>query len=88
MGDECQQALIRKGIFALLLSSLFILPGCLGGDDSNEDDDKPSSAGKITLDVWHTFAAESKEEEVFTNAVKAFEENNPNVSVDITMVPF
>ena len=88
MGDECQQALIRKGIFALVLSSLFILPGCLGGDDSNDDDDNPSSLGQITLDVWHTFAAESKEEEVFTNAIKSFEENNPNVSVDITMVPF
>jgi len=88
MGEAYQQALIRKGFFALLLSLLFILPGCLDGDDSNDIGNNSSSSGEITLDIWHTFAAESKEEEVFTNAVKAFETNNPNVSVDITMVPF
>jgi len=88
MGDECQQARIRKGIFALLLSILFLLPGCLDGDDSGTDGGSQSLSGEITLDIWHTFAAESKEEEVFTNAVKEFEQNNPNVSVEITMVPF
>ena len=88
MGDECQQARIRKGIFTLLLSILFLLPGCLDGDDSGTDGGSQSLSGEITLDIWHTFAAESKEEEVFTNAVKEFEQNNPNVSVEITMVPF
>ena len=88
MGEECQQAILRKGILALLLSLLFILPGCLDGDDSADSEGNSSYSGEITLDIWHTFAAESKEEEVFTNAVKAFEANNPNVSVDITMVPF
>ena len=88
MGDECQQARIRKGIFAFLLSILFLLPGCLDVDDSGTDGGSQSLSGEITLDIWHTFAAESKEEEVFTNAVKEFEQNNPNVSVEITMVPF
>lgn len=88
MGDECQQARIRKVIFALLLSVLFLLPGCLEGDDSGTGGGSQSLSGEIILDIWHTFAAESKEEEVFTNAVKEFEQNNPNVSVEITMVPF
>ena len=38
--------------------------------------------------MWHTFAAESKEEQVFTNAVRDFEAVNPNITVEITMVPF
>tara|TARA_B100000530_G_scaffold164355_1_gene103384 strand:+ start:2455 stop:5082 length:2628 start_codon:yes stop_codon:yes gene_type:complete len=88
MGDGRQEARIRNGIYALLLSILFLLPGCLDGDDSRKSSSGPSLSGEITLDIWHTFAAESKEEEVFTNAVKEFEQNNPNVSVEITMVPF
>ena len=34
MGDGRQEARIRNGIYALLLSILFLLPGCLDGDDS------------------------------------------------------
>ncbi|MGB1954253.1 MAG: ABC transporter substrate-binding protein, partial [Candidatus Poseidoniaceae archaeon] len=88
MGDEYQESRFRKRIFALLLSVLFVLPGCLDGDDSGNDGSSQSFSGEITLDIWHTFAAESKEEEVFTNAVKEYEQNNPNVSVEVTMVPF
>lgn len=88
MGDEYQESRFRKGILVLLLSVLFVLPGCLDGDDSGNDGSSQSFSGEITLDIWHTFAAESKEEEVFTNAVKEYEQNNPNVSVEVTMVPF
>ena len=38
--------------------------------------------------MWHTFAAESKEELVFTNSIKEFESNNPNIDVEITMIPY
>ena len=68
MGGERQEARVRKGIFALLLAILFLLPGCLDGDDSGKNGGGQSESGEITLDIWHTFAAESKEEEVFTNA--------------------
>ena len=44
-------------------------------------------ASKV-LEVWHTFAAESKEEETFTKAVRDFEAANPNITVDVTLVPF
>ena len=36
----------------------------------------------------NTFAAESKEEQVFMNSIKSFESSHPNVTVDVTMVPF
>ena len=34
------------------------------------------------------FCAESKEEQVFMNSIKSFESAHPNVTVDVTMVPF
>ena len=76
----------KRVFFALFASTFFILPGCLGSDSDSEnisDED-----GEITLEVWHTFAADSKEEQVFTNAIKEFESINPNITVEITMVPF
>ena len=65
----------------------FLTPGCLdfGGGDTESS---TSADGPITIEVWHTFAAESKEEQVFTNAVRDFEAVNPNITVEITMVPF
>ena len=66
---------------------LFLVPGCL---DFGSDDEASSSAsdGPITIEVWHTFAAESKEEVAFTNAVRGFETAHPNITVEITLVPF
>ncbi|DAC60506.1 MAG TPA: extracellular solute-binding protein, partial [Candidatus Poseidoniales archaeon] len=65
----------------------FISPGCL--DFGSEDTTYSSSEdGPITIEVWHTFAAESKEEVTFTNAVRDFEAANPNITVEITLVPF
>ena len=60
----------RKLLF-VFIAALFILPGCLdfGGTDENTS---TSEDGPITIEVWHTFAAESKEEETFTNAVREF----------------
>ena len=77
----------KKSLLAVLLSLFFMLPGCLeqanAVSESQEVDEGP-----ITLEVWHTFAAESKEEETFTNAVRNFEDAHPNITVEITMVPF
>ena len=66
---------------------LFLVPGCL--DFGNEDEVASSASdGPITIEVWHTFAAESKEEVAFTNAVRDFETAHPNITVEITLVPF
>ena len=42
----------------------------------------------ITLDVWHSFAAESQEEAAFLDAIGQFESLNPDIKVEVTGVPF
>ena len=76
----------RKRLLAIVLFSMIFLSGCLGNDQ--QDLRENASNGDIKLEVWHTFAAESKEEEVFMNAISSFESIHPNVTVDVTMVPF
>ena len=87
MGEKHHSMFTRNRVFTLFLAFFFLLPGCLGNDES-EEKEVLSNDGPITLEVWHTFAAESKEEETFTNAVQDFEALNPNITVEITMVPF
>ena len=75
----------RAALLAMLIGSVF-LAGCLGGGESTstaEDDEGP-----ITLTVWHTFAAESKEENVFLSSIRAFEALHPNITVEASLVPF
>ena len=74
----------RKRLLAIVLFSMIFLSGCLGGIRKIQQTDADS---EIVLEVWHTFAAESKEEEVFMNSVSSFE-LYPNVTVEVTMVPF
>ena len=76
----------RKRLLAIVLFSMIFLSGCLGSGQENAQ--QTDADGEIVLEVWHTFAAESKEEEVFMNSVSSFESANPNVTVDVTMVPF
>ena len=77
----------KRGALVLILVIAFISPGCLdfGGEDTTSSSFED---GPITIEVWHTFAAESKEEVTFTNAVRDFEAANPNITVEITLVPF
>ena len=76
----------RKRLLAVVLFSMIFLSGCLGG--SQENSQQSDAGGEIVLEVWHTFAAESKEEEVFMNSVSSFESAYSNVTVEVTMVPF
>ena len=76
----------RSRLFAIVCILMIFLSGCLGTNDKNQEQD--SQNGEITLSLWHTFAAESKEEQVFMNSIKSFEAAHPNVTVDVTMVPF
>ena len=77
----------KRGALVLILVIAFISPGCLdfGGENTTSSS---SEDGPITIEAWHTFASESKEEQVFTNAVRDFEAANPNITVEITLVPF
>ena len=76
----------RKPVLAFVFFLMILLSGCLGNGQQSVEES--STNDDVVLDVWHTFAAESKEEEVFMNSVAEFESAHPNVTVDVTMVPF
>ena len=76
----------RAGFLSLLLCAV-VLSGCLG-DSGDQASTSIDADGPITLTVWHTFAAESKEENVFLQSVKSFEASHPNITVDVALVPF
>ena len=76
----------RKRLLPIVCILMIFLSGCLGTNEENQEQN--SQDGEISLTLWHTFAAESKEEEVFMNSIKSFESTHPNVTVDVTMVPF
>ena len=69
----------------MLIGSVF-LAGCLGGSESTST--SVDDEGPITLTVWHTFAAESKEENVFLSSIRDFEALHPNITVEASLVPF
>ena len=77
---------LRKPVLAFVFFLMILLSGCLGNGQQSVEES--STNDDVVLDVWHTFAAESKEEEVFMNSVAEFESAHPNVTVDVTMVPF
>ena len=77
---------LQKRVLAFAFFLMIFLSGCLGNGQQNAEESSQHS--DIVLEVWHTFAAESKEEEVFMNSVAEFESAHPNVTVDVTMVPF
>ena len=76
----------QKRVLAFVFFLMILLSGCLGNGQQSVEESSRNS--EVVLDVWHTFAAESKEEEVFMNSVAEFESAHPNVTVDVTMVPF
>lgn len=69
----------------MLIGSVF-LAGCLGSSESTST--SVDDEGPITLTVWHTFAAESKEENVFLSSIRSFEALHPNITVEASLVPF
>ena len=77
---------LRKRLLAIAIFSLIFLSGCLG--DGQKITEQESEDAAITLDVWYTFAPESKEEVVFMNSIRSFEAAHPNVIVDATMKPY
>lgn len=87
MAVDVHQRKARQVCLVFLMVGVVMLSGCLGGNEVAVAGD-PNQGGPITLTVWHTFAAESKEENVFLQSIQAFESSNPNVTVDVALVPF
>ena len=58
---------LQKPVLAFVFFLMILLSGCLGNGQQSVEES--STNDDVVLDVWHTFAAESKEEEVFMNSV-------------------
>ncbi len=78
-----------RPFISMLLVFMLVLSGCIGGDGVGARDSVSSGdGGTITLVVWSTFEADSLEDEVFLDAVKLFENEHPNIVVDVSNRPF
>ena len=82
-----RQPRAKQVCLAFLVVGALLISGCLGGSNVSQAEIGGEDEA-ITLTVWHTFAAESKEENVFLQSVRAFESLHPNVTVDVALVPF
>ena len=67
-----------SAILALLLIASLLAAGNAGAQ----------TGSSVTLEVWYSFASESKEEETFLDAISSFEAANPHIIVEATMVPY
>ena len=76
-----------RAVLVSLLLGAVLMSGCLGGSDETTQIGSDSD-GPVSLTVWHTFAAESKEENVFLQSIQSFESEHPNITVDVALVPF
>ncbi len=93
-----------KGRLTLVLAALLLIASLAAiannslyesSDSSNDDlelnnyfQTNARSETEITLSVWYTFASESKEEETYLDAIAGFEQENPHITVESTMVPY
>ena len=71
--------LMQRRWFPLLLVLLLLFPSPSVVADG---------AAEVTLEVWHSFAAESQEEATFLDAIDQFEDANPHITIEVTGVPF
>ena len=70
---------MQRRWFPLFLALLLLFPApSVAGDDSPV----------ITLEVWHSFAAESQEEATFLDAIDQFKDSHPHIQIEVTGVPF
>ena len=70
---------MERRFYPLFLALILLLPTVLATADDGSD---------ITLEVWHSFAAESQEEATFLDAINEFEAANPHITIEVTGVPF
>ena len=63
----------------LFFAFILLLPSAIAAGEEESD---------VTLEVWHSFAAESQEEATFLDAISQFESLNSAIKVEVTGVPF
>ena len=65
--------------FPLFLALILLLPTTISAAEEES---------QITLEAWHSFAAESQEEAAFLDAISQFESSHSHIDVEVTGVPF
>ncbi len=75
----------QRMICSFVIVFLLLLPGCLSMDSISEEE---NVVEKIELNIWHSFAAESKEQATFESKISLFMSSNPGVEVQISAVPY
>ncbi len=75
----------RRIVSSFIIVIFLLSPGCLSTDESTELDSNDSD---IELTVWHSFAAESKEQATFESRIEVFMASNPGVEVKISAIPY
>ncbi|MEE2747484.1 MAG: extracellular solute-binding protein [Candidatus Thermoplasmatota archaeon] len=70
---------MERRLYPVLFALLLLLPTAFASADDGSD---------ISLEVWHSFAAESQEEVAFLDSIRDFEAENPHITIEVTGVPF
>lgn len=70
---------LAHGAVVLLLAALFVPVSGFGAEVETE---------AASLEVWHTFGANSVDERIFLDAVAGFEAAHPNIAVEPVRIPY
>lgn len=73
----------KKGLLASLLVSTSLLAACGGGDATTGEEGSQPEGEQVTVDIFQ-FKVEFKEQ--FEDVVAMYEDENPNVNIEITTV--
>lgn len=72
-------SLSALGALVLLIAALFVPVSGFGAE---------VETGTASLEVWHTFGANSVDERIFLDAVAAFEAAHPEIAVEPVRIPY
>jgi ABC-type glycerol-3-phosphate transport system substrate-binding protein len=70
--------------FGAVLAVSVVAMACTGGDGGGGDTDAIGTQQQVTLDFW---VFEEAQDEFFDTVVVAFEEENPNINLEVTAYP-
>ena len=70
-------------LVSMLVMSI-LLSACGGGDNASSGENGSSGSGKVTLSFMHWRGEDS---EALNKAIDAFEEENPNIQVEMQTLP-
>ena len=84
MQELCDKPRCRAGSGRAALRAAVVLAAVLLGPSPGLG----AEPGAVSLDVWHTFGANSQDERIFLDAVEAFEAAHPEIDVEPVRIPY